>query len=606
MPPLIRVVQNNRNSEAIGSVVPITVGASAAEGLMDMAIDNTRQKIYIANSGLNQVEVYDIAAQQLLSPIKVGQLPHSLAMAPDGNTMYVANTGGESISIIDLNQQQVVGKVQFPLGAFNASAALVTPSIIAAGLNGPQIVMSDGSLWSVKNGVAAPRPSSSVITTTTIASPRSMVATPDGRYILLLGGTGLAYLYDAMTDNFVISQQVVSTPIQGYYGPVGAGVGGAYFLVNGFVLDGALTQITSAGTTTTGTTSTPRPISAVFPLNATTFARFVQPTRSSATAAVELVDASSGVTRASVSALEGPLSTQVGTQRANINPRTMAVDSAGANAYMLTTSGLSIVPMASVPTLTPPTGPGTGTIPTLPARPQVSNNGVVNGATYQAGLAPGSIIAIFGQSLASSATATTPLPTIMGGSCVTLDNTPLPLLMTSATQINAQLPPKTTAAKHSLVVRSIDQKAATNTQSITVSKYAPAVIVDPTSGQTAIYFQNGKPVNKSNPATRDQSLVIYASGLGVTTGGTVTAGMPSPSNPLAVTATVSVYFGDPGYSQSPVIVTWSGLVPGMIGLYQIDVTVPGTHMKGDALPVTIKIGGVSSTAGSTPPVVALN
>ena len=54
------------------------------------------------------------------------------------------------------------------------------------------------------------------------------------------------------------------------------------------------------------------------------------------------------------------------------------------------------------------------------------------------------------------------------------------------------------------------------------------------------------------------------------------------------------------------IVTWSGLVPGMIGLYEIDVTVPGTHLKGDALPVTIKIGGVSSTAGSIPPVVALN
>jgi uncharacterized protein (TIGR03437 family) len=222
-------------------------------------------------------------------------------------------------------------------------------------------------------------------------------------------------------------------------------------------------------------------------------------------------------------------------------------------------------------------------------------------------LAPGSLISIFGQNLASSATSSgTPLPTILGGSCVTLDNTPLPLLMTSPAQINAQLPPKTTAAKHTVVVHSIDQKVATGAQSITVSKYAPAVVVDPQSGQTAVYFENGKPVTSSNPATRDQSLYVYATGLGVTTGGSVIAGMPSPSSPLAVTAAVNVYFGDPGYSQSAIIVNWSGLVPGMIGLYQINVTVPGTHMKGNALPITLKIGGVSSTAGSTPPVVALN
>jgi uncharacterized protein (TIGR03437 family) len=70
---------------------------------------------------------------------------------------------------------------------------------------------------------------------------------------------------------------------------------------------------------------------------------------------------------------------------------------------------------------------------------------------------------------------------------------------------------------------------------------------------------------------------------------------------------VGVYFGDPSYSQSAIIVNWSGLVPDMIGLYQVKVTVPGVHMKGDALPVTRKIGGVSSpTTGSLAPVIALN
>jgi uncharacterized protein (TIGR03437 family) len=83
--------------------------------------------------------------------------------------------------------------------------------------------------------------------------------------------------------------------------------------------------------------------------------------------------------------------------------------------------------------------------------------------------------------------------------------------------------------------------------------------------------------------------------------------MPSPSDKLAVTGKVSVYFGPKGYSQAPMAVNWSGLVPGQIGTYQINITVPGNHMKGDKLPVTISIGGVDSpTTGENVPYVAVN
>jgi uncharacterized protein (TIGR03437 family) len=94
-------------------------------------------------------------------------------------------------------------------------------------------------------------------------------------------------------------------------------------------------------------------------------------------------------------------------------------------------------------------------------------------------------------------------------------------------------------------------------------------------------------------------LTIYATGLGVTRGGRVTAGVPSPSNPLAVTGPVSVYFGDPTISNSGVIVDWSGLAPGEIGVYQINCRVPGNHLSGNGLPVTLKIGGIASpTSGA--------
>jgi len=293
-----------------------------------------------------------------------------------------------------------------------------------------------------------------------------------------------------------------------------------------------------------------------------------------------------------VSALEGSLSVQTGTQRVNVTGRMMAVDSSGATAYLLTASGLSIIPLSVVNSFN---------------GPRVNNKGVVNIANYTTDLAPGSIASVFGRGLASSATAAaTPLPALLGGVCVTIGDVPAPLLLTSDTLINLHVPPDLAAGQHTLVVRAIDQHVAGQPAILTLAKFAPAVYTDPSTGYATIFHSDGKPVSKSSPAHRDEPLVLYAEGLGVTTGGKVTAGNPAPSSPPAVTGKVQVFFGDPGYKQAEVIVDWSGLVPGRIGLYQINLRVPGFHMKGDALPVTLRIGGVNSKPGTPPAIVAVD
>jgi uncharacterized protein (TIGR03437 family) len=586
IPPRIRVYQNNRNAEAVATILPAPISVSTAEALVDMVMDNARQKIYVANSGLNRVEVLDAKTNQFMSSIKVGQLPRSLAMSPDGNYLYVANSGGESISIIDLDKREVTGKVKFPPVPYNASFALNTPSTVAAGLNGLQVVMSNGKVWRVVNGEALPRATNGVLGTTTLTSPYNMVATPGGEYILLLNGNGTAYLYDAMKDDFVLSQAVVTTPIQGYFGAITAGPRGQYYVVNGNLLNASLTLVASAALP--GSTVN-RPISAVAVVGANQFARFVQPTRTSANAAVtesptvEVADTTSGQARGGASAPEGPLSTQSGTARVNMTGKQMAVDAAGTTAYLLTTSGVSVVSLA-------------GAAPTV--RPVVASGGVVNSASYGTAIAPGSVVSIFGSNLANDARAgTSPLPTVLGGVCATLNNKPLSLLLTSPTQINVQVPVELAAGRYPLVIRSLEKNVASGSQSVTVAKVAPAVYTQ-SSGYAALYHKDGRPVTSSNPASRDEPLVMYATGLGTTTGGKVTTGQPAPSNPLAVTGSVQVYFGDPAMKQSEVIVDWSGLAPGFIGLYQLNLRVPGAHTKGDPLPVTIKIGGVTSPTNS--------
>jgi uncharacterized protein (TIGR03437 family) len=601
--PAVRVFQNTRNAESKGTILPIDWGASTA-GLADMLGDTARQRIYIANPGLNRLEVFDMRTRQFLSPIPVSQLPRSMAFGNDGNTLYVASGGGELISVVDLTQGKVTGRVLFPPLPFNASFSLITPALLASSQRGPQVIMSDGTLWKIVGDKVTPRPLNTNIfgTARVLPAPQTMASTPEGSYVLILAGNGTAFLYSADVDDFVAARSVIPTPITGYYGPIAAGPNGQYYLVNDQVLNQALTPIGSSGTGATGggalpspggPSSTGRPVAAVAAVGGSSYARFSIPVTAanatpSDTGLVEVVDLNTSRTTATAGALEVTSAVARAGARVNVLGRSMLLDSAGATAFVLTASGLSVIPLA------------TSTAQNLP---QVPGNGVVNTANFLGTVAPGGLISIFGANLASAATAaSSPLPTLLGGACVTLNNTPLSLLATSPSQINAQLPPTLAAGRYPLVVRSLTGQAASSSVNVTVSKYAPAVFVD---GQgAALYHADGTRVNQDHPGKRDEKLTLYATGLGVTTGGRVTVGTPAPASPLAVTAPVSLYFGNPLIKEAAIIVDWSGLLPGYIGVYQINCRIPGAHLNGDALPITLKIGGVSSpTTGNNVPLV---
>ena len=621
VPSSFRVYQNSRNTDSRGDIIPIRTGISPNEGLVDIVSDPVRGRLYIANSGLNRVEVFDTRTRRLMSPIKVGQLPRSLAISPDASVLYAASSGGEAIYVIDLDKLQVAGRIKMPAIPFNGNVPVITPSVIAATQNGLQVVMSNGSLWRVIGDELVPRRLSPVIGANTVPAPRTMTATPNGEYMLLLAGNGNAYLYDAIVDDFVAARQVAPAPITGYFGPVSAGPRGQYFVVNGLVLNQSLSPIAGVGNTPGGqqpggqpgrpgvpTTPTTRPISAVYAASGAQFTRYTQPIRANANApvndspTVEIVDINTGLTLRQATVLEGPLSTVMGNARANIDGRLMAVDGSLSTAYVLSTSGLSVVPLDP---------------PAAAERPAVARDGVVNVGSFTTAAAPNGLVSIFGQNLGSQQVAsTTPLPTILGGTCVTINNTPIPLLMTSTGQINAQVPTELAAGRHTMMIRSIDRKISSQPVQLTVAKYAPAVLTDPESKRALIFHANGQPVTQQAPARRDEPIVMYAIGLGNPKGTTrIASGTPAPTDKTFETDDVAVYFKKVetaadktrGFrQQEEVIVDWSGLVPGFVGLYQINMRVPGFHEKGPHLEVVVEIGGVnSSITGPVVPWVAV-
>jgi len=102
------------------------------------------------------------------------------------------------------------------------------------------------------------------------------------------------------------------------------------------------------------------------------------------------------------------------------------------------------------------------------------------------------------------------------------------------------------------------------------------------------------------PATIGDYLVIYATGLGLTTPNGDPNGKPLPTG-VAPPADGSILYQTPTLPTVTIggiatKVLFSGLAPGFPGLYQIDVQVPSGVTFGDDVPVVITIGTASDTA----------
>ncbi len=305
-----------------------------------------------------------------------------------------------------------------------------------------------------------------------------MMASPDNLYILTLAGSGSGYLYDALADTYVAGSLLFSSaPIESYYGLLAVAPQSGFLVANGLILNSSLTVIGGAqkpGTTMFNFPTTPgqpptqtvvsagqRNVAAVAAMNPTQFVRITTPVRQNLTAAtrddprstLELVDITTGAETLAGPLAEQPPLTVTGTQRWNMAPRQMVVDSQG-TMYAITLSGLTVAPIAPA---------------TSANLPQVTS--VANSADGSAKITPGSFITISGTSLASVANASSvPAPTVLGGSCVTFNQTPLPLLSTSGGQILAQAPATISPGLNVVQVNSLDYAQQSTPLMVTITK----------------------------------------------------------------------------------------------------------------------------------------
>ncbi len=216
--------------------------------------------------------------------------------------------------------------------------------------------------------------------------------------------------------------------------------------------------------------------------------------------------------------------------------------------------------------------------------PNLSDGGAVNGATFASGaIAPGSLISIFGQRLSDTqaGASSLPLPTTLNGLTVWINGFAAPILFASSGQVNVQVPwevPAGSAPITAITGGPLVKGAVSNTIKADVAAASPGVFV--------VVHANGTLTSDQNPAAAGEVLVVYANGLGPVSVA-VPTGAASPSSTLATTTQVpAVTIG--GVTAS---VEFSGLTPGLVGLYQVNVRVPAGVTAGSRVPLVVNVGG---------------
>ncbi len=238
-----------------------------------------------------------------------------------------------------------------------------------------------------------------------------------------------------------------------------------------------------------------------------------------------------------------------------------------------------------------------GGVQANPAIPQVGSGGVVSAASFAAQVpaSPGSLISIFGVEMAdgTGAAQSFPLATQLAGTTVLLGGQTLPLLFSSAGQINAQVPYGiATNTEHQLVVQR--GTSFTVPEPVTVADAQPAVFTLSQSGQgQGLVFvataTTSVLADASNPAKANDVVVIWCAGLGAVNPSAV-AGSAAPSLPPATTVdTVTVSIGG---VNAPV--QFAGLASGFTGLYQVTAVVPAGVTPGNDVPVILSVSGQDS------------
>jgi uncharacterized protein (TIGR03437 family) len=211
--------------------------------------------------------------------------------------------------------------------------------------------------------------------------------------------------------------------------------------------------------------------------------------------------------------------------------------------------------------------------------------GAVNNASGSQSFAPGMQAAVYGTGLAFSnrSASSTPLPLTLVGVSATVNGVTAPLYYISPGQINLQIPYETGAGTAVLAIQNSGQVTSLE---LPIAAAAPGVFGGLFNNNTGNY----------NSGQTGDVITLFFTGAGDVTP-TVATGAAPAANPVAgilpkPRLPLSVSVGG-----QPANVLFAGIPTGLVGVLQVNVTIPAALPAGPQ-PVVVSVGGVDSPAVS--------
>ena len=240
--------------------------------------------------------------------------------------------------------------------------------------------------------------------------------------------------------------------------------------------------------------------------------------------------------------------------------------------------------------------------------PTINDGGVVDAASFQQKLSPGSLFSIFGTDLATRVDnwQGPPAPTSLGGISVKVGDRFAPLFFASPGQINGMIPFETTGTSAEVTVIA-GPNAASKPAIASLASIAPAIftaaessgavhaVILNSSDNTLAAPATSFPGN-SHPARPGDVVIMYASGLGpvaplpnlACTAAVLPSGVGAGANGTCLQEVVSnplILIG--GKFLPTANIQFAGLAPNLVGLYQVNVQLPANVATGNVVPVQI-------------------
>jgi uncharacterized protein (TIGR03437 family) len=198
---------------------------------------------------------------------------------------------------------------------------------------------------------------------------------------------------------------------------------------------------------------------------------------------------------------------------------------------------------------------------------------------------------LFGQNFAAQSTSagTLPLPTNLAGTSVTVNGELAPLFYVGTDQIDAQMPWDIQGNTVASVIV-MNGTSVSNAAAVYVPATGTPGIGAYSNNRAPVVNQDGAVNSASAPASVGDVVTLYFTGGGpVQASGPLTTGSASPAGLSPVNGNNSITVGT-----APAKITYIGLTPGSVGLYQVSFYVPNVA-KG-TYQVAITISGYTSNA----------